>query len=81
MLRNSTKGWHLYCHNHRRRNLNAYPNIYFRESFLLSKGISTIWFNYRNDDLKNLEGKEIMRYILHHMVTFLLEMKAIHMYC
>ena len=53
MLRNLTKGWYLCCHKHERRNLNAYPNIYSRESIFLFKGNSTIRFNYTpNEQIK-----------------------------
>ena len=44
------------CHKNRRKYLNAYPNIYSRENIFLLKGSSTIWFNYRNGDLEELNG-------------------------
>ena len=55
-LRNSTKGLHLSCHKHHCRDLNAYPNIYHRESIFLSNRNSKIWSNYQNDNSENLEG-------------------------
>ena len=53
--------------NDRRRNINAYPNIYFSESISVSKKNLTIWFNHRNGDLENLQVKERIRYCLHPM--------------
>ena len=44
-----TKGWYLCCHKHGRKNLNAYPNIYFREKYLFLEN-STIWFNYKPNE-------------------------------
>ena len=43
-------GWYLCFHKHRSRNLNAYLNIYPRESIFLLKGNSAIQFNYCNYD-------------------------------
>ena len=70
MLRNSTKGWHLCCHNYWRRNLSAYPNIYFCKSIFLSKAKSE----------GNFEGKERMRFCLIPCEHFS-AMKAMHTYC
>ena len=61
MLHNLTKGWYLCCHKHERRNLNAYPNIYSRESIFLFKGNSTIRFNYTpNKQIKQFFRTDIL---------------------
>ena len=45
MLRNLTEGWYLCSHKHRRRNFNAYPNIYSRESIFLFNSLTTVRFS------------------------------------
>ena len=61
MLLNLTKGWYLFCHEHERRNLNAYPNICSHQSMFLFKGNSTIQFHYtQNEKTKQFFRTDIL---------------------
>ena len=50
MLHTLTKGWYRCCYKYRCRNLNLYPNIYFRESSFLFRGNSTTHFNRKKNE-------------------------------
>ena len=56
MLRNLTIGRYLHFNKHQRENLNAYLNIYSRESTFRLKGNEAIQFNYWNDHSEKFKG-------------------------
>ena len=47
MLSTVTEGWYLYCYKYKRRDLNLYPSIYFRESSFLFRENSKIQLNHQ----------------------------------
>ena len=64
MLRNLTTGRYLCFHKHCLTNLNAYLNIYSRETIFLLKGNSAMQFNYWNDDSENLKDLERIKVLI-----------------
>ena len=56
MIRTLTKGWYLCCYKYQRRNLNIYPNNYYRVGCLLFRGNSTTQFNHKKTNKQSKAG-------------------------